>query len=330
MADWSNFGVGVANSAASMGMSLLGNSISGLINNLFYRRNLDLQVQAQKDLIDYQNQYNDPSAQMQRLLGAGLNPNLVYGSSAPAGQSGNASAPSGVANPGANFGTTDVVSSMLKLQQMNQSEAQTENINAQAAYYEALAKKANAETNRYDETIDQQLKESDQRIKESISRIGLNDSSIQVNQADVLLKDANRRLTEGKITNLQYEREVMTAQTALYQSDAALKDMTRNKMRTEWELLKLEYEYKKIMLDPDLAAKGVAAQKAEFEKAAAAAAARMGIEGSKAVQWTNQAFSWLGSLVGAAASVGIGVGGFGAGMKALGAGVQASRVYGLQ
>ena len=84
MADWSGFGQSVAGGAVNMGMNLLQGSISGLVNNLFYRRNLDLQVQAQKELMDYQNEYNSPKAQMSRLAAAGLNPNLVYGSSAPA------------------------------------------------------------------------------------------------------------------------------------------------------------------------------------------------------------------------------------------------------
>ena len=35
-------------------------------------------------LLDYQNVYESPVMQMQRLREAGLNPNLVYGSSTPA------------------------------------------------------------------------------------------------------------------------------------------------------------------------------------------------------------------------------------------------------
>lgn len=48
-----------------------------------------------KSLIDYQNEYNNPSNQMKRLQDAGLNPMLVYGSGNMVGnQSGTGSAPS--------------------------------------------------------------------------------------------------------------------------------------------------------------------------------------------------------------------------------------------
>lgn len=64
------------------------------------RRNVDRTIAANKELAEYQyskdlemwnrqNQYNSPEAQMARLKGAGLNPNLVYGQGA-AGASGQA------------------------------------------------------------------------------------------------------------------------------------------------------------------------------------------------------------------------------------------------
>lgn len=87
--------------------ALLGAAIpaaAGLAGGLFNgfsaastsRRNTDRQIQAQKELAEYSyakdlemwnraNAYNDPSAQMKRLEGAGLNPNLVYGHGSVAG-----------------------------------------------------------------------------------------------------------------------------------------------------------------------------------------------------------------------------------------------------
>lgn len=43
---------------------------------------MDKQLQQNKELWDYQNAYNTPQAQMERLRAAGLNPNLIYGSGA--------------------------------------------------------------------------------------------------------------------------------------------------------------------------------------------------------------------------------------------------------
>lgn len=73
------------------------NIASGVIGNLFQKRNLGMQTQQNKELADYQyskdlemwhlqNLYNSPKAQMQRFAEAGLNPNLMYGK----GTSGNA------------------------------------------------------------------------------------------------------------------------------------------------------------------------------------------------------------------------------------------------
>lgn len=55
--------------------SAIGSSIgSSLSDDYVYRR----QLKDQYRLIDYQNEYNNPVQQMQRLKQAGLNPNLIY------------------------------------------------------------------------------------------------------------------------------------------------------------------------------------------------------------------------------------------------------------
>lgn len=164
MPDWSNFGMGVAGSAVSLGLNTLESGLTGLINNAFYKRNLGLQTQAQKDLIDYQNEYNTPSAQMRRLQEAGLNPNLVYGSAAPTGVSGNASAPSGSGFP-AQHGTNDVAAAAAHIAQMNlASSAEQLNIaNADKAAAEAELTRMN--TRYYPEIVESSIKK---RIKKLI------------------------------------------------------------------------------------------------------------------------------------------------------------------
>ena len=70
---------------------------SGVVGNLFQKRNIRLQKDANLELANYaydkdleqwhlQNQYNTPQAQMTRFKQAGLNPNLIYGQ----GNAGNA------------------------------------------------------------------------------------------------------------------------------------------------------------------------------------------------------------------------------------------------
>lgn len=43
------------------------------------KKAMEIQLQQNKELWDYQNAYNTPQAQMERLRAAGLNPNLIYG-----------------------------------------------------------------------------------------------------------------------------------------------------------------------------------------------------------------------------------------------------------
>lgn len=56
----------------------------------FARSESELAYQRDQEMWHMQNAYNSPQAQMERLKAAGLNPNLVYGASAPGNQSGSA------------------------------------------------------------------------------------------------------------------------------------------------------------------------------------------------------------------------------------------------
>lgn len=84
-----------------------------------------------KQMWELQNKYNDPAAQMARLGGAGLNPNLVYGSgSAPGNQSGPApryNAPS--MQPA--FGPIQVPEMLAQYQDFQMKQAQIDNVKAQ-------------------------------------------------------------------------------------------------------------------------------------------------------------------------------------------------------
>lgn len=77
---------------ASAAVSALGNyAITAAANKRQYRNQVKamaLQDQYNRDLWDYQNAYNTPTQQMQRLKDAGLNPRLIYGSGAGGGSAG--------------------------------------------------------------------------------------------------------------------------------------------------------------------------------------------------------------------------------------------------
>lgn len=83
-------GLGLGTAVAG-GISALAGLVSGGLQARTARENTDKTNQANRELAEYQyskdlemwnkgNAYNSPTAQMERLRSAGLNPNLVYGS----------------------------------------------------------------------------------------------------------------------------------------------------------------------------------------------------------------------------------------------------------
>lgn len=68
------------------GITQMGNAAVAAASNKRQFKNqqkaMALQLQQNKELWDYQNAYNTPQQQMDRLKNAGLNPNLIYGSGA--------------------------------------------------------------------------------------------------------------------------------------------------------------------------------------------------------------------------------------------------------
>ncbi len=296
MPDWSQFGVAAAGAGLGMGLNLLQGSISGLINNAFYKRNLGLQVEAQKDLMKYQNDYNSPSAQMQRLQEAGLNPNLVYGSNAPSGVSGNASAPSGVANPG-NYNTADIISEMVGVAQTEQMEANKEALLAKAEYDRANAQYINTQNARYNERVNQEISESKARIENLAKQNNLADSSIQLNEAKRTLAVADELYRRGEIGLQTYEKRKLIAEINLFQSEKSLKesqktytDKLSHNAKVEGFILKNQWKYERIVKSPFMAREQKKAELQRLKKQIADDSARIGIDGSKTIQWTNYLF----------------------------------------
>ena len=95
-------------------------------------RNMRMQYQMDKQMFDYQNAYNTPAKQMQRLKAAGLNPALMYGQ----GTTGNATGypqskqlPAYMETP---VDTATLVQGAMATQQLLQSKAQTKKTNEEA------------------------------------------------------------------------------------------------------------------------------------------------------------------------------------------------------
>jgi len=127
---------------AKAGIQSAQSGISGLIGNLFQRRNLKRQTEANKELQQYaydlnmqqwhaQNLYNSPKAQMQRYKEAGLNPNLMYGQ----GSSGNASASPQMQAPTAGRHQTKMpkMDMLAMYNNQRQVDASVSNLNARTS-----------------------------------------------------------------------------------------------------------------------------------------------------------------------------------------------------
>jgi hypothetical protein len=116
-----------------------------------------------------QNAYNHPTEQMKRLLDAGLNPNLIYGSS-PGSAVGNAGAiPAGQApsysldNPVTGFMNTKV------------QQAQSNNLNTAAMKNIASANLSDSQTNKLNSLLASEVTMAEEGAKQSITNTFLKD-----------------------------------------------------------------------------------------------------------------------------------------------------------
>lgn len=285
--------------------NMLGKSVGGIIDNFWFGDyNRQRQIEAAKSLIDYQNKYNSPTEQMQRLSAAGLNPNLVYGSAAPAGTSGNATAPA-TSSPSA-YGTADTSLAMLQARQMQQLDAEKEVLSSQAEKNRADARFTNQQADRYNELIDVQINEANKRIEEAGSRIGLNASTEQLQAAQKSLAVAEEAYRRGEIGLQAFRKAEIVAQTNLYRSEEALNRTRDYYADIEGQISVLELEYKKLFFKGEnmkkLSQAEYQAALKQFKLEAERAAATIGIEGDKAAQWTKWIFDRIGTLLGGAAT----------------------------
>lgn len=144
------------------GLGTLGTAVGGIgrgrRENDRNRANMKYMHELDKDMFDYQNEYNTPKKQMQRLHEAGLNPALMYGQ----GTTGNASGyPQTKGLPAYQETPTDfapLMQSILQLTQAGKNKSETTGIDIQNEldiYSLPFAKrKVIAETQQAEKTVD--------------------------------------------------------------------------------------------------------------------------------------------------------------------------------
>lgn len=289
--------------------------INNWITNMQYKDRMQMNLDYSKQLIDYQNAYNTPKSQMERLAEAGLNPNLVYGSFAPSGQSAS-SEMSATAQGISPYSTADVASSALAIAQMKQSEAAAENLTADARLKNAEAANKEMFNLRYPEVLDLQIKNADKQLEKIASDINVNKQSMLYQAAQTRLADAETAFKRGEIGLQTYRKQQIIAQTALFMSEKKLKEAQTSltwtsdyNMNIQNAIDALELKYKQYFYNSDgtmkkLSEKERSALKAKFEYDAARYGAQIGIAGSKSAAWTEFVFDRIATLTGAGSAMG--------------------------
>lgn len=137
-------GLQAGSSVLNTGLGLIGQSI----NYRQQRKLADLQYSRSLEIMNRQNAYNSPAAQVSRLRAAGLNPNLLYGNGSTA--TGNTDVSTPVYNPPAPSFRTDtnmnLANAFSQYQQIASWQAQEESYRAQAAVAKAQARNIDVDT----------------------------------------------------------------------------------------------------------------------------------------------------------------------------------------
>lgn len=137
-------GLTAGSSVLNTGLGLIGQSI----NYRQQRKLADLQYSRSLEIMNRQNAYNSPAAQVSRLRAAGLNPNLLYGNGSTA--TGNTDVSTPVYNPPSPSFRTDtnmnLANAFSQYQQIASWQAQEESYRAQAAVAKAQARNIDVDT----------------------------------------------------------------------------------------------------------------------------------------------------------------------------------------
>lgn len=160
-----------------LGADILG----GIFGNQARRREADRAFKRSKEMFDYQNRYNTPARQMQRLKQAGLNPALMYGQ----GTTGNAQGfPQQAPAQQLNVAGAKSLDSALMLSQIQKTQAETDNLRGITPEAKSRIAKINSDKN----LVNQQI------LKTAQERGNL------ITVGDILLLDAEVRKAEAERT----------------------------------------------------------------------------------------------------------------------------------
>lgn len=194
-----------AASLLGAGLGAVGNVASNLIGNSGSRRSQKRANRYNIEFWNMQNQYNHPAAQMQRLQEAGLNPNLIYGTS-PTSATGNAGAIA--PSKAAPYRFDNPVIGMQLYADTKQKEAQTDNLKSQNDVIEAEAVvkaiEAGIKGNQFAKTKEE-AKAAKELVKTSVDAAKENVKNIQLRNQNQevanIVQDRTKMAQISRITN---------------------------------------------------------------------------------------------------------------------------------
>jgi hypothetical protein len=237
-------------SAFSFGANVLDNA-TGLISNIITNRQNAKNQQKQNEfnlkMWHLNNQYNTPSAQMQRLQQAGLNPNLMYQNGTTGISQGATSSASGSAmqafQPDFSSGVDSILSYQLQKQltdaQVANIDAQTEKTKVGTQLDEKELSYKDQEKNALINQMNANIRKIDQEINNLISQDVLikaqavkteNEAKLLMQQFDFNEKSFDDRLEQIRLQNdltKEQIKQVKNATLLLYYQAIAQK--TQNK-----------------------------------------------------------------------------------------------------
>ena len=223
-------------SAAATGLAALGNLFTAGQSKSLTREGWRIQQAENQKNREYmsnewtrqfeaQNAYNDPSAQVQRLVNAGINPSQVFGSGT------NTTAMS-QGSPQASAGSSIPISSPLPIQYLG-SQFVNDLANAVRALSEADKNEALTPVEKdYKETLTKQLAAETEKVGAEKEAIDLQNQLTRVygdalKSREVQKFDADIRKVNSEIEVLIQQKDYVGAQKKLAEADALLRDSQR-------------------------------------------------------------------------------------------------------
>lgn len=232
--------IAIAGILASIGGTIYSNRQQHKLQNEY----MEKQQQYAKENWQMENEYNLPANVKNRLMAAGLNPNLMYGQGAASGQGGTIDP---VASPEAYFanpmqGVPSMISSLQEAQLTQSQIAVNESVakknNADAGYTDIQKsnsiKRLDADIDRYfhmNQLDDKQRELFEQQKEVFLKQISLMESEIDLNKANEWLTDARTAFT---IEQSDHYADLVGAQIADYYARAGLSRAQAAKANAEW------------------------------------------------------------------------------------------------